>query len=111
MSISVKEAQRLGLIPKPEKPTRTSAVYVHPLTKRLLPICSRYGWQVDVYRAFCTLPESPRSTSGGEAKPNAVIVWRETYRVRVEHLGWIWDVETMSDDEVEIRLRELEVSL
>ncbi len=106
--ISVKEAQRLGLIPKSDSPAKSSKSYVHPLTKRLQPICSLHGWSVDVYRTFCVLPESPRNTAETTAKSNAVCVWRETYRACVVHLGWLWDVEMMSDEEVEMRLQELE---
>ena len=83
--------------------------YVHPLTKRLAPICALHGWSVDVYRVFCTLSQSPRSTSGSDAKPNAVVLWRDTYVARVVHLGWLWDVEKMSDDDVVEKLKALEV--
>lgn len=78
MAISIKEAQRLGLIPKPNEPTATSKQYVHPLTKRLTPICAQYGWSVDVYRVFCDMPESPQNTAETVAKPNAVVLWQET---------------------------------
>lgn len=109
MAISIKEAQRLGLIPKSEPRAAQSKPYVHPLTKRLAPICLRYGWQVNVYRAFCTLPESPSNTAETVAKPNAVVVWREAPRACVVRLGWIWIVQGWSDEQVEARLKELEV--
>lgn len=109
MSLSIAEAQRLGLIPTPEK--HTSKPYVHPLTKRLMPICSHYGWHVDVYRTFCTLPESPQNDAGTTAKPNGVVVWQDAGRVRVAHLGWIWDVCKWNEAEVVARLREIEVQL
>jgi hypothetical protein len=108
MSISVKEAQRLGYLPKSNEPTKSSKPTAHPLTKRIAPICALHGWSVDVYRTYCTLPESPRNTAETTAKPNAVVLWRDTYRARVVHLGWLWDVEKMSDDDVVEKLKELE---
>lgn len=107
MVISIAEAQRLGFISKPEKRAARKP-YVHPLTKRLAPICERYGWQVDVYRAFCTSPESPQNTAETVAKPNAVVVWREAPRACVVHLGWLWAVQGWSDEQVVAELKKLE---
>lgn len=104
MAISIAEAQRLGLIPKTEKQPAESKAYVHPLTKRLTPICKKHGWQVDVYRTLCTLPESPQNTAQTVAAMNGVVVWRIG---RVEHLGWIWDVNKWTDEQAVTRLEEL----
>ncbi len=76
------------------------------LMQRLTTICSEYGWQVGRVRVPCDAPQSPPNTGVTTARYNAVMLWRDGC---TEQLGWIWDVKKWTDEQVEERLKGLEV--
>lgn len=105
MALSIQEAQRLGLIPKPEMRARQSKPYVPKLVKRLSPLCERYGWQCALDRVPCDSPQSLKNTGKTVARNNAVVLWRDG---RTAQLGWLWEVKKWTDEQVIARLEELE---
>lgn len=76
------------------------------LMQRLTLICPRYGWQCARVRVLSDAAQSPQNTGQTCARYNAVAVWRGA---RVECLGMIVEVQKWSDEQVETRLKELEI--
>lgn len=93
---------------QPAKPKKTP-----DLVERIDALLKHLGWQCGLYRAFCEDERSPENTAETVAKNNAVVIWRisnEPYTSRVLHLGWIWDVQKWTDEQVLMRVKQIEGS-
>lgn len=84
-------------------PTRTRKP---TLMQRLTAICSQHGWQCGRVRVLSDASQSPPNTAQTCARYNAVAIWRDGC---TKQLGWLWDVRTWTNEQIEAKLKELEV--
>lgn len=101
-----KKQPKQKVTPAPAKPKKAP-----DLVERIDALLEHLGWECDLYRAFCLDERNPENTAETTAKNNAVAIFRissERYIPRIAHLGWIWDVEKMSDEQVIERVEQIE---
>jgi|SRR5579859_340237 len=85
------------LPPTPIAPSKKRVKREHPLVARLNALLAPYGWQCDLYRWPCEDERSPRNTAATCATMNAIVAWRVG---QIRHVGWLWEIEAMSDEAI-----------
>lgn len=111
MAETITVAEYKKLIQQKDKPKQSKPKKQPDLVERIDALLKPLGWQCGLYRTLCEDERSPENTAETTAKNNAVSIFRsgrERHISRTAHLGWIWDVEKMSDEQVLARVREIE---